>query len=73
MKGFSNESNWEFFTLGIPLSKNKCNNHFCSKRIDDEVPLKVWANEDWSYTNFPFDIIERFLCINGPFKTLVPF
>jgi hypothetical protein len=48
MKGFAHKTDWEFFTLGIPLSKNKCNQFFCSEQIDDEIPLKIWANEEWS-------------------------
>jgi hypothetical protein len=73
MEGFSHEPNWEFFTLGIPLSQNKCGNSFCGERIDDEIPLKIWINEDWSCGNCSCDIIEIFLGIRCPFKPLLLF
>jgi hypothetical protein len=73
MKVFSYETNWELFTFGIPLSKDKHNNYLRSEKIDDEVPLKIRANEEWRCGDFPFDIIEIFLCIHYPFKPLVLF
>jgi hypothetical protein len=73
MKGFSHKIDWEFLAFVISLSQNRCNKCLCSKQIDDEVPLKIWANEDWICGDFPFDITEIFLCIYCPFKPLVLF